>query len=209
VNSKYKLVYADQYSLLPHGGKEGNRILYDSSTVSVVDSGFFAPSAVDRYIRWTPWALFQNNATGARFYFIDAHLDNRKDKAGSQRFYNLRQDQIGTIIGTAQGFAATGAQVVLVGDMNSNIYSVPTNGVHRTLIAAGFRDAYSTATKTNAFRVTFNRFSKSKKSASRTDYILTYGRPDLGGAFSYKNWTAKVDGVFASDHNMQTAVLPY
>lgn len=209
VSSKYKLVYSKQYSYLAHGGKEGNRILYDSTVLSVVDSGFFAPSAVDRYIRWTPWALFQNKATGARFYFIDAHLDNRKDKAGSQFFYNLRQEQIGTIIARAQAFSATGAQVILVGDLNSNIYSVPTNGVHRTLIAAGFRDAYSTAAKTNAFRVTFNRFSSSKKSASRTDYILTFGRPDLGGAFSYKNWTGKVDGVFASDHNMQTATLPY
>jgi len=209
VDPKYKLVYSNQYSYKAHGGKEGNRILYDSTAVSMVDSGFFAPSAVDRYIRWTPWALFQNNVTGARFYFIDAHLDNRKDARGSQAFYNLRQEQAGTIIAQAQSFAATGTQVILVGDLNSNIYSVPTNGVHRALISAGFTDAYSTAAKTNPFRVTFNRFAASKKSASRTDYILIFGRPDLGGAWSYKNWTGKEDGVFASDHNMQTATVPY
>jgi endonuclease/exonuclease/phosphatase family metal-dependent hydrolase len=208
-DSKYALVNSDEYSLASNGGKEGTRILYDTTVLRVVESGFFAPSAVNKYLRWVPWALFENTTTGERFYFISAHLDNRKDTGKSHTFYDLRIKQILSVITKAREFRATGNQVVLAGDLNSNIYSPPKNGVDRKLLAAGFYDAYATTNLTYPFRVTYNGFAASKKSASRTDYIFTFGRSDLRGSFAYKDWIKKENGVYASDHNMQTAVVPY
>jgi len=206
---KYALVYDGEYSTAAGGGKEGTRILYDTTQFRVLDSGFFAPSEVNKYLRWVPWALFENVTTGEKVYFISAHLDNRKDADKTRTLYNLRITQITAIIAKAREFRATGVQVVLAGDLNSNIYSVPDNGVDRKLLAAGFSDAYATGAVTNPFRVTYNGFAASKASASRTDYIFTFGRPDLPGSYGYANWTAKQNGVYASDHNLQSATVPY
>lgn len=207
VGGSYQLTDDQEYSL--GSGKEGTRILYDDSKLTMLSQGNFAPSAVNTYLRYVPWALFQDKVTGEQFYFISAHLDNRKDKARSTTLYKLRLKQTTSIINKARTFAESGHQVVLAGDLNSNIYSVPTNGVDRKLSAAGFFDAYATANNVNEFKVTFNNFAKSKTSASRTDYIMTFGRSDLTGAYSYKNWTAKSKGVYASDHNLQSAVVPF
>lgn len=208
-DAKYALVYDGEYALGNGKGKEGTRILYDTTALQLVDSGAIAPSEVNKYMRWVPWALFQNVITGERFYFISAHLDNRKDADQTRTLYDLRIKQITTIIEKAREFSATGTQVVLAGDLNSNIYSAPDNGVDRKLLAAGFYDAYATDDLTYPFRVTYNGFESSKLSASRTDYIFTFGRADLRGSFAYKNWIKKENAVWASDHNMQTAVVPY
>ncbi|CAN5140697.1 hypothetical protein BH11ACT2_BH11ACT2_06400 [soil metagenome] len=206
---QYDLVYSDEYAKGANTGKEGTRILYDTSKLSVVSSGFFAPSAVNKYLRWVPWALFQDRSTGEQFYFIAAHLDNRADKGKSHTYYNLRLKQIKKIIDVARDFRSAGHQVILAGDLNSNIYSKPDNGVDRKLMSAGFYDAYATANNVNSYHVTYNDFKKSKVNASRTDYIMTFGRADLRGAYSYKNWISKSDGVYPSDHNMQSAVVPF
>ena len=209
VDPKYALVNNAEYSLKSDGGKEGTRILYDTTALRLVESGVFAPSEVNKYLRWVPWAKFTSIATGETFFFISAHLDNRKDSGKLTRFYDLRLKQIVSVIEHARQFRATGAQVVLAGDLNSNIYSVPDNGVARKLLAAGFYDAYATDDLTNPFRVTYNGFESSKKSASRTDYIMIFGRSDLRGSFRYKNWIDKENGIWPSDHNLQSAVVPF
>jgi endonuclease/exonuclease/phosphatase family metal-dependent hydrolase len=200
VGGNYQLASSDEYAPGEGAlGKEGTRILYDTSKVTLLQQGFFAPSAVDKYLRFVPWAQFQDNATGKKFYFIAAHLDNRDSE------YKLRLKQIASVIAKVKEFSATGEQVILAGDMNSNIYSRPYNAVDQALITAGFFDSYSTANNTNEFYVTFNDFSKPKKSASRTDYIMTYGK--YAGSYSYKDWIVK-SGTIPSDHYMQTATVP-
>jgi len=209
VDPKYALVSDAEYSLDAGGGKEGTRILYDTTALTLVESGVFAPSEVNKYMRWVPWAKFQSIATGEMFFFISAHLDNRKDSGTKTTFYDLRLKQILSVVDHARRFRATGAQVILAGDLNSNIYSVPDNGVARKLLAAGFYDAYATRDLINPFRVTYNGFESSKKSASRTDYIMVFGRSDLRGSFRYKNWIDKQNDIWPSDHNLQSAVVPF
>lgn len=199
VGGMYALADSDEYASGTLLGKEGTRILYDTTKVTMLNQGFFAPSTVDKYLRYVPWAQFQDNATGKKFYFIAAHLDNRDSE------YQLRLKQIAAVIAKAKEFSSTGEQVILAGDMNSNIYSRPYNAVDQALIKAGFFDSYAAKTNVNEFYVTFNDFSAPKKSASRTDYIMTYGQAP--GAFSYKNWIVR-GGTIPSDHYMQTASVP-
>jgi endonuclease/exonuclease/phosphatase family metal-dependent hydrolase len=205
VGAPYQLVDTEEYST--GVGKEGTRILYNADKFSVLDKGVFAPSAVTKYLRYVPWALLQNKTTGKQVYVISAHLDPRKDKAGSNALYNLRIKQVKTIIDKARTFKARGIPVVLAGDLNSNIYSSPNNGVDYKLLYAGFYDAYATRNVVNPYRVTYNGFVRSKQSASRTDYIFTFGAPQ--GSYKYTNWIGKVGGEWPSDHNMQSAVVPY
>lgn len=202
VGGNYQLVDDQEYST--GSGKEGTRILYDASKFRVLNHGVFAPSAVNKYLRYVPWALFQNVQTGEQFYFISVHLDNR---SGAKKYYDLRIKQIDKIIDVARGFKATGHQVILAGDLNSNIYSEPNNGVDYKLLKAGFWDAYATSKVTYPYRVTYNGYKSMKKSASRTDYIFTFGGPK--GSYAYKNWITKVGGEWPSDHNLQSASVPY
>jgi endonuclease/exonuclease/phosphatase family metal-dependent hydrolase len=204
--SQYALADSDEYSL--GSGKEGTRILYDTTKVTLLEQGHFAPSAVNSKLRFVPWAKFQDNATGKTFYFISVHLAANEDDTSrsDSSFSKLRVKQIAKVTTYAKKFAATGNQVIVVGDMNSNIYSAPNNAVDRKLISAGFYDASATTNYTNEFFVTYNAFKKSKSSASRTDYILTIGGPK--GAYSFKNWIVK-SGTIPSDHNMQSATLPF
>jgi len=204
--SQYKLATDQEYS--SGSGKEGTRILYDTSKVTLLEQGHFAPSAVNSKLRFVPWAKFQDNATGKTFYFISVHLAANEDDKGRSdaSFSKLRVKQAAKVISTAKKFAATGNQVIVVGDMNSNIYSAPNNAVDRKFLNSGFYDASATTNSTNEFFVTYNAFKKPKKSASRTDYIFTFGGPK--GSYNYKNWIVR-SGKIPSDHYMQSATLPF
>lgn len=205
-STHYALVDDQEYS--PHGaaGREGTRILYDTARLTVLGHGSFAPSAIDSNLRFVPWALFQDKTTGKQFYFIAVHLDDRADKGKSRTYYDLRTKQTAKIIDVATGFAAKGLQVMVVGDFNSNIYSKPNNGADRQMISAHFFDGYATAHNVNEYWDTYNGFIKPVKKYSRVDYFFTIGGPK--GSYSYKNWLIR-SGTFPSDHDMQTAVLPY
>jgi len=201
VNQKYQLVSSTEYDKGDAGGKEGTRILYDTTRFSIVSSGFFAPSPIDRYLRFVPWAKFRSLTTGKTFYFIAVHLDNRTNTSA------LRSRQIVHIINRAKTFNADGnSQVIIAGDMNSNRYSVPFNTVAAKMRAAHLFDTFNATKVVNGAWATFNGFAKPKRDGSRTDYIETYG--PYTGAYYYKNFVVK-HGKAPSDHDMQVATLPY
>ncbi len=198
-------VLADDQEYSSGAGREGTRILYDSSKVTMLDHGVFAPSAANSKLRFVPWAKFQDNVTGKQFYFVAVHLAEVKDSPKPATVFKLRIAQTKKVISVAKGFAASGVQVIVAGDMNSNIYSTPYNAADQLFLKAGFFDTYATANNANEFYATFNNFQKPKASASRTDYILTYG--SAPGSFSYKNWVVR-GGTIPSDHYMQSATVP-
>jgi endonuclease/exonuclease/phosphatase family metal-dependent hydrolase len=206
IGGNYRVAGEEDYSATYSSAvREGTRILYDASKVTLIDEGNFAPSAVDSKLRIIPWAKFQDNVTGKQFYFISVHLAELNDYPNPATVFALRIAQVKNVISVVKRFSATGVQVIVAGDMNSNLYSTPYNAADQLFVKAGFFDAYATASNINEFYATFDDFTKPKSSGSRTDYILTYGSQP--GSFSYKNWIVK-GGVIPSDHFMQTATVP-
>jgi endonuclease/exonuclease/phosphatase family metal-dependent hydrolase len=199
----YSLVNAAEYS--QGDGKESTRILYDPSKVTLTESGFFAPSKVDDNLQFVPWAVFTDNATQKQFVFISTHLANNAKGQTEKYWSKLRTKQAQKVIAFAKD-KSQGRQVIVAGDMNSNMYSAPSNVVDKAFLKAGFFDAYASASVENEFFATFNEFKKPKASASRTDYIFTWGGPT--GSFGYKNWIVR-SGTFPSDHYMQSATVPF
>lgn len=188
------------------GGKQGTRIFYNPTTYTQLRAEYFTPSSPNSDSRrFVPYVLLQNRQTGETVYVMSVHLENRKGAT----YDRVRLAQAQEVIAKAKALSASKKiQVIVAGDLNSNIYSSPNNRVQWSFVTAGFYDAYATAKNTNEFRVTFNGFTTpSKVSASRTDYILSYG--PYRGSYSYKNWISSVNGVIPSDHNMQTATVPY
>jgi len=204
VDSKYELTNSQTYG---DYGKEGTRILYDSSKYTLGATGVIDPGHTTKALtRWIPWAELIDS-TGKKLYVISVHLDNRKDTGKSKKLYELRKEQTRSVVELAKRLGSGGAQVIIAGDFNSNIYSTPDNGAQKVAVNGGFYDTYATKNNINEFYFTANpKWTKPKKSASRTDYIFTYGL--LKGSYSYKNFIVK-SGVIPSDHYMQLAVLPY
>lgn len=204
----YSLVNKDEYS--SGDGKESTRILYDPSKVTLGENGFFAPTKEDANLQFVPWAVFSpvatpENPTPKQFVFIATHLANNAKGQKEQYWSKLRVKQAEKVIAFAKS-KSQGRQVIVAGDMNSNMYTLPSNVVDKAFLKAGFFDAYSTAANQNEFFATFNEFKKPKASASRTDYIFTWGGPI--GSFGYKNWIIR-SGVMTSDHYMQSATVPF
>jgi len=202
---QYSLVNKDEYSPNGADGKESTRILYDPSKVSLAESGFFAPSKIDKNLQFVPWAVFTDNVTQKQFVFISAHLANNAKGQTEKYWSKLRVKQAKKVMAFAKAKSA-GRQVIIAGDMNSNQYTLPSNVVDKAFLAGGFYDAYATANITNEFFATFNEFERPKASSSRTDYIFTWGGPV--GSYAYKNWIVR-SGVFPSDHYMQSATVPF
>jgi endonuclease/exonuclease/phosphatase family metal-dependent hydrolase len=180
-------------------GREGTRILYDATRVTLLEHGSFAPSAVDRYIRYIPWARFLDNASGRVFLFVSVHLDDRIDKS------SLRVAQMRTVIRRAKALRGNASQIVLAGDLNSATTSPGGNRALRAAVKAGAFDASRTKKPIDIRIDSFNDFLRPKRSGYTTDYILTLGGPK--GSFSYRNWVVR-KGVIPSDHYLQSATLP-
>jgi endonuclease/exonuclease/phosphatase family metal-dependent hydrolase len=197
----HQLVSAEEYSL--GEGKESTRIFFDPSKVTLTGQSVFAPSTVDENLQFVPVAEFTDNVTGKPFTFIALHLANNAAGQDEKFWSKLRARQANAVISKVKQFAAQGEQVIVAGDMNSNMYTEPGNLVDESFLRAGFFDAYATPNNQNEFYATFNEFKGPKASGSRTDYIFTFGGPR--GSYGYKNWTTSAK---LSDHFMQSATLP-
>ncbi|MDM4762311.1 hypothetical protein QT381_04740 [Galbitalea sp. SE-J8] len=202
LGGQYRLVSSTEYASGAGAlGKESTRILYDPTRVTLGDQGFFAPSKVDKNLQYVPWAHFTDVASGKPFTFVAVHLANNAAGKKEAAWSKLRAQQAKKVIAFAKSQLGYG-QVIVAGDMNSNMYTLPANLVDQEFVRAGAFDAYATHDNQNEFYATFNEFKAPKASASRTDYIFTFG---VKGSYSYKNWITRAK---LSDHFMQSAILP-
>lgn len=191
-------------------GRQGNRILYDSSLFSVIDHGVMqGTSGTPGAPGWVPWARLKELRSGASFFVVSVHFEYGKDAPGSTTFYDLRQEQAkATIALIKDKLAVGGVQVFVAGDFNSTSLTLPNNGVHQAFVKAGFFDAFATKDVSGATYPTTNSFVfPVRESPYRRDYIMSYGGPR--GSYWYKNMAYKDDVNTASDHFMQVSQMPF
>jgi endonuclease/exonuclease/phosphatase family metal-dependent hydrolase len=190
-------------------GSQGSRIIYDASLYSRVSVGYLKMPAVSlRHTRWVPWALLRSRSTGEEFYVLSTHFKSGDDKPGSTAVFDLRQKQAKYIVDQTAPLAATGRSVFVGGDFNSTSNTLPHNGVHRTLVLAGFYDGFASRNITNGeYPTTTHGFSfPVRPGAYRRDYLMGLNTP--GGSYSFVNHVNQSESRAASDHFMQSAVLP-
>ncbi len=213
------------------GASQGTKIVYNSATLSLVDQGSKLLARVgktggDRYVAW---AIFEQKATGKRFFFADTHLENKADADGASTYFNLRVQQTQEILDVVKE-SGRGLPTYVVGDFNSHKWTVPANGPYDTMRAAGFVDPLG-----NAYRTTKTTPGAIVEKRIRTNFSSYNGYARKAPSFSYINGTyldyiwvspgievpewetvVNVDasgnfvGVIPSDHNLvrATTTLP-
>jgi endonuclease/exonuclease/phosphatase family metal-dependent hydrolase len=129
------------------GPTAGTRIIYNSATVTPVQTGMRQLSTLAGDVkRYVVWAKFVQSATGRQFLFATTHLVSNpksvktKKCSGSQtKYYKMRKVQAGQVVDEIRGQAG-GLPVVLTGDMNSHKVHCPNNAPYRVYAAAGLVD---------------------------------------------------------------------
>lgn len=212
-------VYADQ------GASAGTKIFYNSKTVKLVRSGskMLPATSAAANPRYVAWAEVVQLSTGKHLFFADAHLEIGKEASAN----DLRKRQAQAVLDTIKARNSGNLPVVLVGDMNSNKWTEPSNGPYDVLTGQGLVDplgntykswypsSAATAEKVVNRRInSWNGFERAVRqgaagtSGTYIDYIFTSKM-----RVPYYENVAKVDalgnyvGTMPSDHNMQFATV--
>ncbi len=210
----YQCVY--QYK----GASDGTKILYNSAKVDLLGQGsqklVTQTGATDRYVAW---AVLRQKSTGKSFFFANTHLiDHMSDSA----YFTLRQKQAQQVAATIVAKNTSKLPVIVVGDLNSNKWTSPSNAPYDALTKAGYIDPLgntykndlpsSAATAEKTIRANFESFNGFKRKAPARN---TYGNGTyMDYIFTSRMRTAvwenvvNIDssgnfvGTIPSDHNM-------
>ena len=216
-------VYADQ------GASKGIKILYRGSRLTLLGQGSRKLSALNPEDpeRYVAWAVLQQKSTGKRFFFADAHLEQKKDVEGATGYHELRRTQAQEVIQAINENNSQRLPVISVGDYNSSKWAAPSNAAYDVMLAAGFVDplgnAYQSTTtapgatverRINTHFASFNGYRRvasqrpSFINGSYIDYIFTTPMR----VSEYEN-VVDVDaagefrGIIPADHNLQRATV--
>jgi endonuclease/exonuclease/phosphatase family metal-dependent hydrolase len=222
-------VYKDQ------GASDGDRILYDSTRVTMLEAGSkLLPNVGGKNDRYVTWARLQQRSTGKQFMFASTHLEPAKDKGDAGALYQNRRVQAKVVAQTVAQHNPGGLPAFVVGDLNSSRFPhdySPTNAPYDVLTAAGYVDPLGAAWRTtktapgalvkhriNTWLNSFNGFDRTitRKdgwvNGSYIDYIM------VSRGVQVPEWETVADlgkdgnleGIIPSDHNMlrATVVLP-
>jgi endonuclease/exonuclease/phosphatase family metal-dependent hydrolase len=226
--AKYDLIQSTPYVASGTvAGTQGMRILFDNSRYTLVsncpdttDGHAYSPlctvklpilsSDGESVRRRAAVAQFEDKATGAKFWFVSVHLDERhSDTRATELTYDaLRKNQINTT--TAAVNAANSSAhlpIIIAGDFNSFQNSKVENSSHDTLIDQGYYDTSAAVTRANFQYSSINHFDLTVKAGaqgvgSRIDMILVKGAQ---GSTAHYNVLKVTDSARPSDHNLMLA----
>ncbi len=186
--------------------QQGVRILYRADRYRLRDAGWAPMPNVNRKQSFpTPWALLRDRASGSEFYVMSFHLA----AGGSKSYAALRIKQANWLANRATKLRAGSRPIVIGGDLNSTRKGETAVDGSDVLFSRGFRDAASAVVRTNLNYPSTGGFEPSKVTDTwprRIDTIMVRG--GVGGAYSYTNHIRRPAQGIASDHFMQSAVLP-
>ncbi len=230
--SQYKLVRTTPYVKAgTTEGSQGARLLYNTSKYNLVSycpektgSSSYNPSCtIVMPIRSTDtassrrravYAQFADRATGKRFFFVSAHLDNRHStNATTEGTYDtLRENQVKTVMNRMNLLNTARLPIVFGGDFNTWQNTKFGYNAHDALIAAGYYDTAAATTQVDVRYPTINHFKATvspgaSRWGARLDAILVKG---VRGASRWENVMDVTDAERPSDHNMVVSdiVLP-
>jgi endonuclease/exonuclease/phosphatase family metal-dependent hydrolase len=212
------------------GASQGTKIVYDSKRVVLLRQGSKQlPSVKSSNPRFVAWAEFRQRSTGKRFFFADAHLENKAKNTA------IRIKEAKVLADEVKKRNRDHLPTLIVGDMNSHKHTKPSNGVYDVLVGqrhyvdplgntwystdkAGKHAKTETVEKrVNTWLSSWNDFQKKVKgdpgrlNGTYLDYIFT-------SRMRVTEWEtvadAKSNGTFRkappSDHNLirATVLLP-
>ncbi len=207
------------------GASGDNRILYDTSRVSLVKAGSltFSAHAAGKPQRFLAWAVLKMKATGKQFLFTTTHLDPYSISARKSQW-----DQMIAKVNSLKG----SLPVVATGDFNTSKFSDYADTYIPRMKANGYGDVVNQVPNKNTLNTpraesvsrawvsSFNAFRRDARDFSYDD-----ARHKIGNGIDWifasnhlevKTWevvvnispsTLRVRGTIPSDHCMVRATL--
>ena len=175
---EHMAIFFDKARLLPR--KSGSFWL--SATPEVPGSISWG----SRHVRMVTWALFDDLATGRRFYAVNTHLDNASENARRLAAQLIRERLA----------AFDPLPIVLTGDFNTPAQA--SSQVYHLLVdQAGFRDTWATAPRHGPSYATIHNYQPLMAAGARVDWILaTPGSIALAALMN----TYRQGSQYPSDH---------
>ncbi len=146
------------------------------------------------YPRIMTYVVLQRKSDGAKFIYVNAHLDNNGDNSGTVA-EKIRDGQVKILLAEIQKLYKTHGNlpIIVTGDFNTQ----PGTASYTTMIQNGFADSSKVA-KQSEIKRTFNGNSDSGNVIF--DYVFVSS--DLANIVkTYKVCPEKRDGKWISDHN--------
>ncbi len=158
------------------------------------------------------YALFEDRATGTKFWAVSTHLEPRKAAKGKKamQYDKLRQRQMKTIIKTMNSLNTENYPILLGGDINISQYNQTSGALpHRALMKSGYQDASATKKRKGVHLPTSNQWKvkavpNSNGYGPRIDVLMTKG---IIGSLRYVNTMKRVDKSRESDHALIHATV--
>ena len=219
-DSRYQLVRTTPY-VKPgtDHGTQGTRILYDTRKFKLLSncpektgSKNYNPSCSmnlplrssdgESLRRSAAYAKFADRKTGARFWVISVHLDDRHSSSlSTEKSYNaLRGRQARAVYLRVNSLRKAGEEIIYAGDFNSWQTNRAGDAPREYLMSQGFSDTFSADTRINSRYPTINHFQTTVPvKAVRLDYVLIKGSKRV---LRYENVMKRVDSSRPSDHNL-------
>jgi endonuclease/exonuclease/phosphatase family metal-dependent hydrolase len=219
-DSRYQLVRTTPY-VKPgtNHGTQGTRILYDTRKFKLLSncpektgSKNYNPSCSmnmplrssdsESLRRSAAYAKFADRKTGARFWLVSVHLDDRHSSSlSTEKSYNaLRGAQARAVYRKVNGLAKSGEKIIYAGDFNSWATNRGGDAPHKYLVGQGFSDTVAADKRINVKYPTVNHFETTLSvKPIRLDYVMIKGSKQV---LRYENVMKRVDSSRPSDHNL-------
>ncbi len=222
----YAVVDADKAS------SAGDRIIYNTSTLRVLDHGVYKYSAQasGKQTRYLVWATLQSLSTGKSFFFADTHLDPYSAKDTYESTVKVREWR--ELVAIIPKLNDADLPVVTVGDFNTSKWWKEVKEMLPAMKAAGFGDVMNQQYQTNppsGVRAEvvedgwINSFNGYRRDVSKYSYPTNHAKVGNGvdwifatNSLRVKKWrvvadfnpsTLQIIGVIPSDHCMLSAVV--
>lgn len=219
-DDRYRLVRTTPY-VKPRTdhGTQGTRILYDTRKFKLLSNcpettgtrNYNSSCSMDLPLRKSDseslrrsaaFAKFQDRKTGARFWVVSVHLDDRhSSRLSREKSYNtLRGKQARAVYLKVNGLRSPGEKIIFAGDFNSWKKNRAGDAPREYLMRQGFDDTVAADTRINIKYPTINHY-KTRQPAKRVrlDVVLIKG---MKRALRYENVMKRVDSSRPSDHNL-------
>lgn len=217
---------AHRCDYVDRGASRSTRILYNTSTVSMLSQGSYeyrVQSTKDNDTRYLVWATFRVLATGHEFFFANTHLVN--DSIAQQKAQTVELlEQVQRLRGDLP--------VIVVGDFQKTKFSAPIDYTLQAMKSAGFGDVLDQRFETpwvpqhraqkriNGWFNTMNRFRRDvrpyayeddkKKLGNNIDYVFATNElvvPEWKVVVRFDRQRLRLKGVIPSDHFMVRATI--
>ena len=188
----------DMFNLIASGTKWLSNTPDKASKYSYTENG---TTYTANYNRVMTYVVLERKSDGARFIYVNTHLDNNGSNDGTVA-EKIRKGQVEILKAQIQKLYNTYGNLptVVTGDFNTQ----PETASYKAMIAGGYLDS-SKVTKAGEIKPTYNDNNDSFAGVI-FDYIFVSS--DLANAVqTYKVWDAKRDGKYISDHNAIIATV--